>query len=240
MNKKNHFTNCSTHGQRWFNLLEDEFPALCDSDECVHCKAAKSVANDAVLLQRRALFGEKVLTLDDLLQVSLATGEIDLPTLTFLKENVTKEEAIEFLKCKRDVKYFMEKYCMIDGSPIHLRDYQEDYFSTWRNTSLKFTKEEVLLHLRSNYPTKMGYIFTDLNPFDWEHIAFGKMNLINITDELFHFDEEHLPMICFMKHPQGEHEYNIYQGDGDSKQVLFELEPGYFWRIKLTTNDSDT
>ena len=100
----------------------------------------------------------------------------------------------------------------------------------------KTKKQEALEHLRPNYPIKMGYIFTDLNPFDWEHISFGKMQLIRITDELFYFDEEHMSMICFQKQPQDGHDYNIYRGDGGSKQFLFELEPGYFWRLKLTTD----
>jgi len=230
------FSNCKTHGQRWFDPINGQYPSLCDSSECPHCRAAKSTAAEADVIQRKMLFGEKALTLDDLLQASLAVGELDVPTVAYIRSNLTKEEAIEYLKCSRDAVYFMEKYCMIDGSPIHLRDYQENFFTIWRSTNLKSTKQEALAHLRSNYPTKMGYILTDLNPFNWEHISLGKMQLIRITDELFYFDEEYMPMICFQKQYKDDHDYNIYRGDGGSKQFLFELEPGYFWRLKLTTD----
>jgi len=48
---------------------------------------------------------------------------------------VAEEREIE--KCRNDVAYFMEKYCLINGDPIFLRDYQKDFLKTWANSKLK-------------------------------------------------------------------------------------------------------
>lgn len=46
-------------------------------------------------------------------------------------------EQIEIDRCRNDIGYFMEKYCMINGDPIFLRDYQKDFLKTWENSKLK-------------------------------------------------------------------------------------------------------
>lgn len=39
----------------------------------------------------------------------------------------------EFEKCKNDVKYFIEKYCTINGELIKLKDYQINLINVLKN-----------------------------------------------------------------------------------------------------------
>lgn len=39
----------------------------------------------------------------------------------------------EFEKCKNDVKYFIEKYCTINGEFIKLKDYQINLINVLKN-----------------------------------------------------------------------------------------------------------
>ena len=39
----------------------------------------------------------------------------------------------EFEKCKNDVKYFIEKYCIINGELIKLKDYQINLINVLKN-----------------------------------------------------------------------------------------------------------
>lgn len=41
----------------------------------------------------------------------------------------------EFEKCKNDVKYFIEKYCTINGELIKLKDYQINLINVLKNKS---------------------------------------------------------------------------------------------------------
>ena len=54
-----------------------------------------------------------------------------------LHKDIGVAEQIEIDRCRNDVVYFMEKYCMINGDPIFLRDYQKDFLKTWENSKLK-------------------------------------------------------------------------------------------------------
>jgi hypothetical protein len=55
--------------------------------------------------------------------------------LDIMDTRVAEEREID--KCRNDVAYFMEKYCLINGDPIFLRDYQKDFLKTWANSKLK-------------------------------------------------------------------------------------------------------
>jgi len=48
-----------------------------------------------------------------------------------------EDQLAEVERCKNDVVYFMEKYCMINGDPIFLRDWQKNFLKTWNNSKLK-------------------------------------------------------------------------------------------------------
>lgn len=50
---------------------------------------------------------------------------------------IQKDYLTEVERCKNDVVYFMEKYCMINGEPISLRDYAANFADTWCNSKLK-------------------------------------------------------------------------------------------------------
>lgn len=39
----------------------------------------------------------------------------------------------ELEKCKKDTKYFIEKYCTINGEHIRLKDYQIKFLSYLKN-----------------------------------------------------------------------------------------------------------
>jgi hypothetical protein len=94
--------------------------------------------------------------------------------------------------------------------------------------------QKIINKLKEEFPTEISYILTDLNPFDWEHISYEKDKLIKITDELFYFNDENEPLICFQKQLTNDgHTYDIYLGDRNSNLVLFELKEGYFWKVRL-------
>ena len=87
------------------------------------------------------------------------------------------------------------------------------------------------------FPEEMGFILSDLAPFDWKHIAHGKFeNFIEIVPELFYYlsnEDEDEPLVVFQKqiHPE-KYGYEIYLGHG-FREVLFKIGKDYFWHLKL-------
>jgi hypothetical protein len=86
------------------------------------------------------------------------------------------------------------------------------------------------------FPEEMGFILSDLAPFDWKHIAHGKFeNFIEIVPkQLYYLDSEDESFTVFQKKLQPEkYGYEIYLGSGGSREVLFKIGEDYFWHLKL-------
>jgi hypothetical protein len=74
---------------------------------------------------------------DQLIEAAKITGDVNLQDLVVLSQLDSIEQVKEFLRCKKDPVYFMERYMTIDGKPIHLRDYQKDFIKAFDNAKTK-------------------------------------------------------------------------------------------------------